>query len=362
MTATTTDPDVETDPEVEADEDLVTEVDHVESWDTTSVVFPQHTLATDDTVTVPEFDLGQVVHFVASAKVRGNAYRVTSDEDIDRRATAKVQMVALVGHQDAEDFLAGERQRRTGQLEMLSTVGELRRAGRTFADRAEHHRAEGRTREQVDGWGIRVVLGRAAGHLTAVKDLTTDDGETHPLHWTDPASIDEDVIDIVEREIDEAGAYLCAARDWAIRHRGRLNEARAEAKKLAAQDGVVLTDTEADDLRDHRGNGIHNGGPRGVDAQTVAVLEVLKASPTWMTTANVSDEANVSTSRARDILNELESKGAIVKQQQGNAHAWATAVELEDGSGSAASDEDATPAPVDGDVVPSLDELDDTEA
>ena len=366
MTATTTDPDVDVEPEVEPDPEP-----RPHEWDFTSITIPQTSIVSDETVEVPEYDLNQPVFWVGQGRVKSNKDELNADEKVDHRARVAVKAVSLVDGQDVEDFLAGERQRRTGQLEMLSTVGELRRAGRTFADRAEHHRAEGRTREQVDGWGVRTVLGRAMGHLDIVREMQTDDGETHPLHWSDPASIDEDVIDIVEREIDEAGAYLCAARDWAVRHRGRLNEARAEAKKVAAQDGVVLTEAEANDLRERDAmerNGSY-GGPRDPDGQTKAVLGVLESSEIPLTTKAIALEAHIPQTGARNVLKELAPKGTVVKTKDGRTDLWA----LADGSGSATRDDahetgnaqfsDETERHLsvvdDEDVVPTLDELDD---
>ena len=346
MTATTTPTDVEPETEVEPGEEPAGDEIVELVADVTSLLIPQHTLSSEDDIDVPTYELGEVVCFVGQSRIEKNTLgrRKRDGQLVLQAKVDRDGQLAIVGRTEVEDLLAADRQRRTGQLELLSDVGEFRRAGRTFADRAEHHRAEGRSRDQVDGWGIRVVLGRAAGHLTTVKDLTTDDGQSHPLHWSDPASIDEDVIDAVEREIDEAGAYLCAARDWVVRHRGRLNEARAEAKKVAAKDGVVLTEAEVDDLRSSNGAVIEHG-PRGPEAQTIAIVQLLNRTETRLTAAEVADQANVSVSRTRDILNELERKGSAERDKTGKAHTWAI---VERAGGTDADD----------DVVPSLDELD----
>ncbi|MEM9611251.1 MAG: hypothetical protein AAGA99_27850 [Actinomycetota bacterium] len=372
---TTTEPDTEA---VDVDDHHDDELEPVDppsgvTAEVHQVTIPQATLSTDDDIDVPLYDLGEVFCFVGSSRIETNTLgrRKRDGQLVQKAKVDRDGQIAIVGRDEVEDLLASDRERRTGQLELLSLVGEYRRAGRAFASHAEDRAGISWSRDQIDGWGIRTVLGRAVSEIETVKDMKDDQGETHPLHWSAPDQIDEDALDTIERQLVEAGAWLCAAHEWMIRTRERLHAARQEAKKVAAKDGVVVTDAEEDDLRERaeaEGRGASLDGPRDADGQTAAVLAVLRSSKVKLTTKVIALEAKIPQTTARALLKELATKGAVVKSKQGTADVWALAegsssdasIEREEPEHAQVSDDDLDVVPAD-DGVPSLDEIEEWE-
>lgn len=200
----------------------------------------------------PAFHRGEEIALVATAKVAGVAFDDVKDV-ATRTHKAPVSKARVIDTELAQDLLDEQHERDTGQLKLLSTEGESRRAARAVLE----------TRQAILGARVDVIEDEDGNEEPTVFVRAAADGPLSVLYKlvaeADTYDLDE-WLKACEAELVTAGAALVAGIEWCRRrqaeheasvHEAAVAEAREEARRVA-EAAAVHNDEEAD-KRERRG-------------------------------------------------------------------------------------------------------------